>query len=241
MPSLCLSSNFLFSPSSYVPYGRGAGGTCSSTAANVNVINGCYNNHMPSNFHSHPYMLPPSHYGAFHHAPFTRNASTSTLDLDNELDCAGDAVSRKNKERRLAKGHNLLDFNNICGINVRSNKSKAACNSNSNAQQRATPSRNIYYIRDYNDLNEPNVFIVDPRFHKNRKLALQKSLEDIRLHNSHVRQQHYHHDSCMGSAMINRSAKTLPRDFSRPKCHSSRPSLENFLGGMQEAESGEKR
>lgn len=195
---------------------------------------------MPSNFYSHHMMFPPSsHFEAFHHAPFTRNASTSTLDLDNEADCSGDSVSRKNKER-FAKGHNLLDFNNICGINVRSNKSKP-CNSNSNAP-RLKSSRNIYYVRDYNDLNEPNVFIVDPRFHKNRKCALQKSLEDIRLHNSHVRQQHYHHDTCMGNAMINRSVKTLPRDFSRPKCHSSRPSLENFLEGFQhEAESGEKR
>jgi hypothetical protein len=194
---------------------------------------------MPSNLHSHHLMLPPSHFNALHRTPFIRNASTSTLDLDNEADCSGDSVSRKNKER-IAKGHNILDFNNICGINVRSNKSKA-CNSNSNAQ-RAKSSRNIYYIRDYNDLNEPNVFIVDPRFHKNRKCALQKSLEDIRLHNSHVRQQHYHHDTCMGSAMINRSVKTLPRDFSRPKCHSSRPSLENFLDGFHhEAESGEKR
>lgn len=214
-----------------MPYGRG-GTTCSSTAANVNV-NGCYN-YLPSNVRSHHLMLPPSnHFNAFHHAPFTRNASTSTLDFDNELDCSGDFLSRKSKEH-TAKGYN------ICGINVQTNKSKA-CNSNSNTQ-RSKPSRNIYYIRDYNDLNEPNVLIVDPRFHKNRKSALQKSLEDIRLHNSHVRQQHYRHNTCMGSAMINRSVKTLPRDFSRPKCHSSRPSLQNFLNGFHhETESGEKR
>lgn len=199
---------------------------------------------MPSNFHSHLMFPPSSQFGAFHHAPLTRNASTSTLDLDNELNSTGDSLSRnKNKER--STGHNILDFNNICGLNVRSNKSRA-CNSNSNAQRskHQQPSRNIYYIRDYNDLNEPNVLIVDPRFHKNRSCALQKSLEDIRLHNSHVRQHYHAHDTCMGNAMINRSVKTLPRDFSRPKCHSTRPSLENFLrsdGFQHQNESSEKR
>lgn len=171
------------------------------------------------------------HYDAFHQVVFTRNASTSTLDLDNEHNLPGNST-----KNRKGGTNNRLDFNKICGINVRLNKSKQ-CNPNLNAQ-RAKPTRNIYYIKDKNDSCEPNIFIVDPRFHKNRKCALQKSLEDIRMHNSHVR-QHHHHDVCMNNLrMMERSCKTLPRDFSRPKCR-SRPSLENFLDNLSQENDGE--
>ena len=173
---------------------------------------------------------------------FTRNASTSTLDLNY----SGDETTQKNcrsigesTKNRKGGTHNRLDFNNICGINVKLNKSKQ-CNQNLNVQQRqrVKPTRSIYYIKDKNDDScEPNIFIVDPRFHKNRKCALQKSLEDITMHNSHVR--HHHHDSCMNnSRMMERSAKTLPRDFSRPKCR-SRPSLENFLVNFSQENASE--
>lgn len=197
------------------------------------------NNHCRSNVHR--LNFPQSHhYDAFQQVIFTRNASTSTLDLNY----SGDEASQKSCSKNRKGGtHNRLDFNNICGINVKLNKSKQ-CNPNLNVQpqqqrQRVKPTRSIYYIKDKNDDScEPNIFIVDPRFHKNRKCALQKSLEDITMHNSHVR-QHHHHDACMNnSRMMERSAKTLPRDFSRPKCR-SRPSLENFLDNFsQENASG---
>ena len=191
---------------------------------------------MTPNSHLH-HFFSPNHFNVFHNHSH-RNASTSALDLDNETNCSGDSMARKNKE----KNHNVLNCNRMCGFDVQSNKSKA-CNSNSNAH-RAKPAKNIYYIRDCNDLNEAKVFIVDPRFHKSRKFALQKSLEDIRLHNSHV-SQHYHHDTCIGNGMINRNVKTyntLPRDFSRPKCRYSRAGLGNFFDAFHDdAKSGERR
>jgi hypothetical protein len=178
-----------------------------------------------------------NNFDSYHHIKFTRNASTSTLDLDDSFDYAssGDGVSQKSRKIIKTKSTGTphrLDFNNICGINVRLNKSKE-CNRNLNRS-----SKNIYYVRNKSD--EPNIFIVDPRFHHNRKCALQKSLEDIRMHNGHVRQQpqqqHLHHDVCMNHVMLERGAKTLPRNFARPKCH-SRPSLDNFLNNFHEQES----
>jgi hypothetical protein len=216
-----------------VPYGGRA-----ATAVNCSSLH-----HTPLRSFHHPHshnFMPPE---SFHHIKFTRNASTSTLDLDDSLEYGGssngDGVSQKSrkiiKTKRGNSPHHRLDFNNICGINVRLNKSKE-CNRNLNV---ARSSKNIYYVRNKSD--EPNIFIVDPRFHRNRKCALQKSLEDIRMHNGHVRQQqqqqHLHHDVCMNHGMLERGAKTLPRNFARPKCHSTRPSLENFLDNFHRQES----
>lgn len=219
---------FLLQIYRYVPYGRTA--NCSQYAS-------LHHTPLRSSFH-HPHSHNfPMHPDSFHHIKFTRNASTSTLDLDDSLDCDGDGMSQKSrkviKTKRNNSTPNRLDFNNICGINVRLNKSKE-CNRNLNVGR--SSNKNIYYVRNKSD--EPNIFIVDPRFHRNRKCALQKSLEDIRMHNSHVRQQqqqqqHLHHDVCMNHVMLERGAKTLPRNFARPKCYNnnnnSRPSLENFL------------
>lgn len=208
------------------PYGR-VDNACTYESANSRLIADCHNNTSSrlNLHHSHNMNFPQSHYDPYRHVIFTRNASTSTLDLDSS-----DFQSTSDGKRGSAKNKRTL--NNICGINVRLNKSKE-CNPNLNVQQqqRMKTTRNIYYIKDKNASCEPNIFIVDPRFHKNRKCALQKSLEDVRMHthNSHVRQHHQRHDACMNNnLMMDRSVKTLPRDFARPKCH-YRPSLENFL------------
>lgn len=204
-----------------MPYGVGE---------NLSNCSHHHHHHQPQQHHY------PNSYDAFHHVIFTRNASTSTLDLDSS------GSSEKNRKH----------FNNICGINVRLNKSKQ-CNQNlkqQQQQQRIKSAKNIYYIKDSADSCEPKIFIVDPRFHKNRKCALQKSLEDIRMHNnrniSHVRQQHLHHHhrsggrACMNNLTAERSVKTLPRDFSRPKCR-YRPSLESFLDNFPHDDNGENR
>lgn len=197
------------------------------SSPNVKLTNDCYNNNKP--LRSNPQY---THFDAFnHHVPFTRNASTSTLDFDNDAN-DGDYVSGKSNHRMMkdkSGNSNKLDFNNICGM-MRSNKPKE-CNSNMNVYQRMKPAKNIYYIKDQNDDEEPNIFIVDPKFYKNRKCALQKSLEDIRmqkLNNTYSR--HHHRDACNGWNLMDRgcyASKTLPRDFSRPK--HTRPSLGNVL------------
>lgn len=195
----------------------------------------------------HHIMNPTNRFNAFNHVPFTRNASTSTLDLDNEHD-DGDCMSGKSNRNRIVKDkstNNKLDFNNICGM-MRSNKSKD-CNANSNMYHRIKPAKNIYYIKDQNEEEEPNIFIVDPRFYKNRKCALQKSLEDIRMqkiNNTYTSpSQYHHHNTCNGwnHALMDRSfhgSKTLPRDFTRPK--HIRPSLGSFLENFQQDANGNR-
>lgn len=186
----------------------------------------------------------PNRFEGFNHVPFTRNASTSTLDLDNELD-DGDSMSLKSNHRMMKdkSGSNKLDFNNICGMMRSSGKSKEC---NGIYHRTMKPARNIYYIKDQADEEEPNIFIVDPRFYKNRKCALQKSLEDIRMQkmNNNSYGRHYHHDtiSCGGSGWNNSmdrnyyGSKTLPRDFSRPKHGTARPSLDEFLNNFHQNE-----
>jgi hypothetical protein len=227
------------------------------TSANGKLPNGqCYNNsamsfrpkqqqqhHQQQHHQQRPVM--PGRFDAFNHVPFTRNASTSTLDMDgSELDDGGggDSMSLKSNHRGMMKDKagNKLDFNNICGM---MSKSKEC---NASVYHRAMkPPRNIYYIKDQPEEDEPNIFIVDPRFYKNRKCALQKSLEDIRMqkmnNNSHGR--HYHHDtiSCGSggggwNGIMDRNyygSKTLPRDFARQK-QNARPSLGNFLDNFHQ-------
>ena len=223
--------------------------TSSAISPNVKVTNDYLS--MPlrtaKSPHHHHVMDATNRFNAFNHVPFTRNASTSTLDLDNELD-DGDLMSGKSNRRILKdkSNNNKLDFNNICGM-MRSNKSKD-CNANSNMYHRIKPAKNIYYIKnDQNDEDEPNIFIVDPRFYKNRKCALQKSLEDIRmqkLNNTYSSSSQYrHHNACNGwnNTLTDRGfcgSKTLPRDFTRPK--QVRPSLGNFLENFYQ-ESNENR
>jgi hypothetical protein len=225
-----------------------------ASSANVKLTNDCYSNNIPfrptqhqqqQQQQYHHYQQRPfvsNRFDAFNHVPFTRNASTSTLDLDNELDDSGDGMSLKSNHRMMrdkSGSCNKLDFNNICGM-MRSTKTK-----DSNAYHRAVkPARNIYYIKDQSEVDEPNIFIVDPRYYKNRKCALQKSLEDIRMQkmNNNSYGRHYHHDtiSCGSSGgWADRShygSKTLPRDFSRPKQHNLRPSLGNFLDNFHQEE-----
>ena len=224
--------------------------TSSAISPNVKVTNDYLS--MPlrtakSPHHHHHVMDSTNRFNAFNHVPFTRNASTSTLDLDNELD-DGDLMSGKSNRRILKdkSNNNKLDFNNICGM-MRPNKAKD-CNANSNSYHRIKPAKNIYYIKDQNDDEEPNIFIVDPRFYKNRKCALQKSLEDIRMqklnNNTFTSSNQYrHHNTCNGwnNTLMDRSfcgSKTLPRDFSRPK--QVRPSLGSFLENFYQ-ESNENR
>jgi hypothetical protein len=209
-----------------------------TSSSNVKQLtNDCLN--MPLRTIKSPYhhsMIPANRFNAFNHVPFTRNASTSTLDLDND---DGDLMSMKSTRGRNVKdklSNNKLDFNNICGM-MRSNKSKD-CNANSNTYHRIKPAKNIYYIKDQNDGEEPNIFIVDPRFYKNRKCALQKSLEDIRMQKiNNTYSQYRHHNVCNGwnHNLMDRSfngSKTLPRDFTRPK--HVRPSLGTFLDNFYE-------
>lgn len=210
-----------------------------------------YKQHQQQHQHQQRTILDSSNrFDAFNHVPLTRNASTSTLDLDNELD-DGDPMSMQQSNHRMMRdksgGNNKLDFNNICGM-MRSNKTKD-CNANLNMYHRMKPAKNIYYIKDQHDDEEPNIFIVDPRFYKNRKCALQKSLEDIRMqktnnnsssnnniNNAYAR--HYHHDTASGAACngwnnFSDRSKTLPRDFARQK-HNARPSLGNFLDNFHQ-------
>lgn len=196
----------------------------------------------------HHVMEPINRYHAFSHVPFTRNASTSTLDLDNEAS-DGDCMSMKSsRSTRLSKdksSNNKLDFNNICGM-MRSSKSKD-CNAHANPCHRSMKStKSIYYIKDQNDEDEPNIFIVDPRFYKNRKCALRKSLEDIRMqkiNNTYSSSSQYRHlNACDGSSHLDRGfcgSKTLPRDFTRPK-QARRPSLGSFLENFYQDTNGNR-
>lgn len=217
--------------------------------ANLKVTNDCLN--MPLRMKSPHHHAAANRFNAFNHVPFTRNASTSTLDLDsNGRDDGGDCVSIKSSRNRIVKdksaNNSKLDFNNICGM-MRSNKSKDR-HVNSNTYHRIKPAQNIYYIKDQNDGEEPNIFIVDPRFYKNRKCALQKSLEDIRMQKiNNTYSSAYRHQpanvNCKGYShqAFDRGfcgSKTLPRDFSRPK--HVRPSLSNFLDNFYQ-ETNENR
>lgn len=171
--------------------------------------------------------------------PFRRNASTSTLDLVDDVD----VMSAKSNHRAISINKdkscvsNKLDFNNICGMmRLSAGGKNKEVNSRESLHRlgRLKPAKNIYYIEERKD-DEPNIFIIDPStIDKHKRLhQLQKSLEDVRIHkmnNSHPAPACTADcDANIGWNFMDRNyygSRTLPRDFAR---RNIRPGLDNLL------------
>jgi hypothetical protein len=189
-------------------------------------------------FHSQQVPPPPPLFSEFNHAryqstqPFTRNASTSTLDLDSkQKDCGVDEFTMKNNHRREMKiskdksngvgsGGHKMDF---CGM-LKSSKE-------SPRMTKLRAAKNVYYIEDDTKDADTNIFIIDPHTidkHKKFHHIQQKSLEDIRLHKMPVivGGQCNEHDA-LNFMERNQYSRTLPRDHAIRR--NLRPSLDNLL------------
>jgi len=193
-----------------------------------------------------------------------RNASTSTMeDLDSEN---ADSMSGRNHNHRLAgtiknssakdKSGNKLDFNNICGISMKSSMAKPK---DTNIKDNLTtsfngrvgklkPAKNVYYIEDHTKDEDHNIFIIDPHtINKHKRYnQMQKSLEDIRMHkltnmqSCNAARYGNNNEACanddddvhIGWNFMDRNyygSRTLPRDFGVLRNRNVRPSLDNLL------------
>lgn len=166
--------------------------------------------------------------------PFTRNVSTSTLDLDNQKDCGVSESAMKNNHRRVTEikiskdksnvGGNKMDF---CGMMKSSKESPSVVN----RMAKLRPAKNVYYIEDDTKDADTNIFIIEPHTtDRHQKFQhMRKSLEDIRLHKMpEIIGQCNGHDAWnFMERNRNSGSRTLPRDFAIRR--NLRPSLDNLM------------